>query len=297
METDVAPDTIVSPSIGTAQVADGTHLRTLTWPTAGAPVAIALIVHGLGEHGGRYGNVADAMTRAGIEAHSYDHRGHGGSGGRRNHIERWEQLHDDLQERIEGLREAKPGLPLVLYGHSMGGLIVAGYVVAAKDRPLPDLLVLSAPALDDGLPRWKHTLARVLTDVVPKVPIANALPSDGLSRDPAVQAKVDADPLASNTSTVRFGAEAFAEQDRVKAVLAGLDAMPVPTYVFHGAADPIVPVRASEVFGRLSNTTRHVHDGLRHECHHEPEHAHVLDEVVTWIGEQGVPIREDRTAV
>lgn len=281
----------VTPSIAATQVADGTNLRTLHWPAVGAPVAVALIVHGLGEHGGRYGNVADALTEAGIDTNAYDHRGHGGSGGRRNHVERWEQFHGDLGEQVMRLRAAHPGLPFVLYGHSLGGLIASGYVLCAEKRPLPDLLVLSAPALDADLPGWKRPLARMLTGIVPKLRIPNDLPADGLSRDPGVRAKAEADPLCTDASTVRFGAEAFAEQDRVNAVLAGLIAMPVPTYVFHGSDDPIVPVRASAAFEGMGNTTRHVHDGLRHECHHEPEHDHVLSEVVEWIGANGVSVR------
>ena len=112
------------------------------------PVAIALIVHGLGEHGGRYGTVAEALTAAGIETHAYDHRGHGGSGGRRGHVEQWSQLHDDLAERIQRLRADQPDLPFVLYGHSLGGMIASGYVLSDEPRPQPDLLVLSSPALE-----------------------------------------------------------------------------------------------------------------------------------------------------
>ncbi|HEY3335319.1 MAG TPA: alpha/beta fold hydrolase [Candidatus Limnocylindrales bacterium] len=285
---------VVTPSIGATQVADGTNLRTLHWPAVGEPVAAALVVHGLGEHGGRYDNVAEALTEAGIDTHGYDHRGHGGSGGRRNHVERWAQLHDDLAEQVLRVRADHPELPLVLYGHSMGGLICAGYVLSGSPRPLPDLLVLSAPGLDADLPSWKRSLARLLTGVVPKLRIANGLPPGGLSRDPEVRTRADADPLNSSSSTVRFGAEAFDEQDRVNAELARIDAMPVPTYVFHGSADPIVPPRASAVFDGIGNATRHVHDGLRHECHHEPEHEHVLAEVVAWIGRQGVPVHVTR---
>jgi acylglycerol lipase len=282
---------LVTPSIGATQVADGTNLRTLHWPADGDPVAVALVVHGLGEHGGRYDNVGEALTGAGIDTHSYDHRGHGGSGGRRNHVERWAQLHDDLQEQILRLRAGHPGLPLVLYGHSLGGLICSGYVLSGDDRPLPDLLVLSAPALQDDLPSWKRSIVRALTGVLPKLRVSNSLPEDGLSRDPEVRVKADADPLSSSASTVRLGAEAFDEQDRVNGVLATLDSMPVPTYVFHGSADPIVPLHASAVFEGKGNTTRHVHEGLRHECHHEPEHEHVLAEVVAWLDSQGVPVR------
>lgn len=277
-------------------MADGTHLRTLHWAPDGPPVAVALIVHGLGEHGGRYGTVAAMLTRAGVDTWSYDHRGHGGSGGRRNHVERWSQLHGDLQERIERLRADRPGLPFILYGHSMGGLIVAGYELADPPRPLPDVTVLSAPGLDADLARWKKPLARLLTGIVPKMKVTNGLPDGGLSRDPDVRRRADEDPLNTSSSTVRFGAEAFDEQDRVNAQLRAHRAMPTPTYVFHGSADPIVPLRATEVFEGMTNVTRHVHDGLRHECHHEPEHEHVLGEVVAWLATQGVPVRLDADA-
>jgi alpha-beta hydrolase superfamily lysophospholipase len=284
----VAPPT---PSIGEVQVADGTNLRTLCWPAVGDPVAVALVVHGLGEHGGRYGTVAESLTTAGIETQSYDHRGHGGSGGRRGHVESWSQLHDDLGERIVALRAAHPHEPLVLYGHSLGGLIATGYVLAEAPRPQPDLLVLSSPGLGDTQPRWKRSLAAGLNGLLPKLRVPHDLPTDGLSRDPDVRRRADADPLNTDASTVRFGAEAFAEQDRVNGRLRVIDAMPMPTYVFHGSADRIVPVAASEPFSRLPNVTRHVHQGLRHECHHEPEHEHVLGEVVAWLSAQGVGVR------
>jgi alpha-beta hydrolase superfamily lysophospholipase len=178
----------------------------------------------------------------------------------------------------------------------MGGLIACGYVLSEQVRPLPDLLVLSAPGLDAELPAWKKQLAAVLTGIVPKLRIANGLPGGSLSRDPAVEAKAARDPLTTSTSSVRFGAEAFREQERVRAALATRRPMPVPTYVFHGSDDPIVPLGATEAFEGLGNATRHVHEGLRHECHHEPEHEHVLAEVVAWVAEQGVPVRGDPIA-
>jgi alpha-beta hydrolase superfamily lysophospholipase len=115
--------------------------------------------------------------------------------------------------------------------------------------------------------------------------LANGVPDDGRSHDPAVGAKVHVDSLCGTSSTVRTGAEAFKEQDRLRALLAGLESMPVPTYIFHGSADPIVPPRASEVLEGKGNATRRVHEGLRHEQHHEPEHELVLAEVVAWLRE------------
>jgi alpha-beta hydrolase superfamily lysophospholipase len=286
-----APD--AAPSESTARMADGTLLRTLRWEAAGAPWASALIVHGLGEHGGRYGTVAAPLAAAGIEVHAYDHRGFGGSAGRRAWVERWSQLHDDLEQRLTAIRAADAGRPLILYGHSLGGLIAAGYVLAPVPRPLPDLLVLSAPAIDDDLPRWKHVIARALGNVVPRMRIPNGRLGDALSHDPAVSVHYEHDPLNVASSTARFGSEASREQARVRAALAAVDAMPMSTYVYQGSDDTIVPLRASRAFDGKANVTVHLHDGLRHETHHEHEHEHVMAEVVEWLlaqwASRGVP--------
>jgi alpha-beta hydrolase superfamily lysophospholipase len=275
----------IHPSLGTARMADGTILRTIHWEAADEPWAVAEIVHGLGEHGGRYGTVAEALTDAGIDTWSYDQRGNGGSGGRRGHVDSWSILHDDLEARLTSLRDAYPGKPLVLYGHSLGGLVACGYVLCGLGRPLPDVLVLSAPALDDNQPGWQRPMSRLLTGVVPKLQLANRVPDAGRSHDAAVSEKVKADPLCGSTSTVRTGAEAFKEQDRLREMLAGLESMPVPTYILHGSADPIVPLRATDVFEDKGNATRRVHEGLRHEQHHEAEHEAVLAELVAWLQE------------
>ena len=133
---------------------------------------------------------------------------------------------------------------MVLYGHSMGGLVVLGYLLT--DRPRPDLVVLSSPALDSTLAEWKKTLAPTLSRIVPTLAIPNGIDGRTLSRDPAVADKVGADPLATKASTTRFGAEALAEQARVRRDYAGLT---LPTLVLHGLDDGLVPPQASEILG------------------------------------------------
>src|SRR3712207_173331 len=167
----------------TAVARDGTPLRTLHWPAQGRVRAVALIVHGLGEHAGRYDDVAEPLAAAGIDVHGYDHRGNGGSGGRRTWIERWGVLHDDLEDRLRTVREAADGRSVVLYAHSLGGLVALGYMLAEPPRPLPDLLVLSAPGLGDTVASWKRWLAPVVDRILPGLRIANGLPADGLSRE------------------------------------------------------------------------------------------------------------------
>jgi alpha-beta hydrolase superfamily lysophospholipase len=278
--------TAIMPSEATGRVADGTLLRTLHWPPAGDPWAMALIVHGLGEHAGRYATVARALTADRIDVHGYDHRGFGGSAGPRAYVERWSQFHDDLEERVAALRAEQPGLPLILWGQSMGGLIACGYVLSPVARPLPELLVLSSPAIEADVPRWKRAIVGALAGVLPRMRVSNGPLGDGLSHDPAVREAYANDPLRVGSSTARFAHEAFQEQARLQAAIAGLDAMPVPTYVFHGSADPVVPVGASAVLGAKGNVTRRVHEGLLHETHHEPEHPAVLGEVVAWLEAQ-----------
>jgi acylglycerol lipase len=269
--------------------ADGTDLLVRHWPVdeaeaggawAGPTWGSVLLVHGLGEHSGRYEHVGDQLTGAGLEVHAYDHRGSGGSSGRRGHVDRWEQYHEDLAERLGAVRAAAGSRPVVLYGHSMGGLVVLGYLLS--DRPKPDLVVLSSPGLDSTLASWKKTLAPALSRILPKLAVPNGIDGSTLSRDPAVAAKVGADPLAIKASTTRFGAEALAEQARIRREYAGLR---LPTLVLHGLDDGLVPAQASEILASNPSVERRTYPGLRHELHNEPEGPAIVGEIIDWIRE------------
>jgi len=262
---------------------DGVELRTYQWPAVGAPRAHLLLVHGIAEHAGRYGHVGTQLANAGIATHAYDQRGFGRSGGHRAYVDRWSQFHDDVEDRLAEVRSAAGGLPVVLYGHSMGGLIALGYALADPPRPLPDLLVLSAPAIDAVIPTWKRRLADILAGTMPRFAVANTFPKGGLSSDPAVETAYLADPLAVHRTTTRLGVSLFREQDRVKAVLARGGTLPVTTYVLHGADDPIVPEWASRSLEGRENVTRRVYEGLHHETHNEPSGASVIDDTIAWI--------------
>ena len=177
------------------KAADGTDLLVRAWPSdrleagtgAPAPWASVLLVHGLGEHSGRFEHVGDQLTAAGLAVWAYDHRGMGGSGGRRGDVERWSLYHDDLAERLADVRASASGRPVVLYSHSLGSLIAAGYLLTP--RPKPDIAVLSSPALDSALPGWKKRIAGPLARVAPTAPIPNGIKGDTLSRDPSVGAE------------------------------------------------------------------------------------------------------------
>ena len=183
--------------------ADGTPLHVREWPASGKPWARVLIVHGIGEHSGRYERTGRLMSEAGLDVHAFDLRGHGLSGGRRMYVRRWEDFLDDVEVRMTAVRE--PGLPMVLFGHSLGALVALDY--ACSDRPAPDLLVLSAPPLDARVPGWQRLLAPVLGAVAPTLVIGNPITGDQLTRDPAVGVAYFADPLVQPRSTARLGAQ------------------------------------------------------------------------------------------
>ncbi len=265
---------------------DGLELHTYEWPAVGTSRAHLLLVHGIAEHTGRYPHVATQLASAGITTHAYDQRGFGGSGGHRAYIDRWSQYHDDVEDRLADVRSVADGLPVVLYGHSMGGLIALGYTLADPARPLPDLLVLSAPAIDAAVPAWKRRLADVLGGTVPRFAIANTFPKGGLSSDPAVEAAYLADPLAVHRTTTRLGVSLFREQDRVRGALEGGAPLPVTTYVVHGADDPIVPEAGSRSLEGRANVTRRVYEGLHHETHNEPSGTAVIADTIAWITAQ-----------
>lgn len=274
--------------LGTARTRDGLELRTLRWSAAGTPRAHLLLIHGIAEHAGRHAHVASRFALAGIETHAYDLRGFGASGGRRAYVDRWSEYHDDVEDQLATIRKVAAELPVVLYGHSMGGLIALGYVLAEPPRPAPDLLVLSAPAIAAIVARWKRTLADVLGRVLPRVEVANDLPAGGLSRDPKVEVAYRSDPLNVHRTTTRLGMELFHEQARVQSALARISALPAPTYVLHGSDDPIVPVSSSASLERRENVTRRVYPRLRHEMHNEPESSAVIGDTTLWI-ERSLP--------
>ena len=263
--------------IGRATSFDGTGLRTRHWPAAD-PWASVLVVHGLGEHSGRYEHVGEAFAAAGIETHAFDLRGTGGSGGRRGDVRRWSDVHDDVADRLADVRARSGGRPVALYGHSLGGLIVVGYLLT--ERPRPDLAVVTAPGLDSTIPRWKLRLARMLAPIVPTLSLPNGLDGAVRSRDPEVDRRVREDALNGTASTLRFAAAALAEQARVRASLRSLR---TPLLVLHGLDDRLVPPSASEPFEGIPGVERRTYPGLRHELHHEPEGPAILADVVAWL--------------
>ncbi|MDH3247894.1 MAG: lysophospholipase, partial [Acidimicrobiia bacterium] len=173
------------------------------------------------------------------------------------------------------------GRPTVILAHSSGPLISLDYVLS--ERPNPDLMVLSAPALhveDDMRTRILRPLIPILGKLLPTVALRAPVKAEQLSRDPAVGEGFLADPLVHQPMTMRFAAAYLDAQTRVNA---NLDKLTIPTLVLHGENDTVVPVAVSEELGELDCVERRVIAGLRHEIFNEPEGPEIVTDALEWI--------------
>lgn len=251
---------------------------TIPEPSAGRARAVVCVLHGVAEHSGRYEHVGAALAGRGFEVVAVDHRGHGRSGGRRGHVDRWSQYLDDVEDQMAEIRGL--GRPVVMLGHSLGGLMALSYCV--EGRPASDLLVVSAPALGYALDRPRQLLrlaGPVLASLAPTAMVGINRDLSLLATDPEVAAKAAADPLWNREVTISLGWQVLRAAVRTRT---RLDRLEAPVLCVHGNDDHLVPAAASEILAS-AGAERRVYEGLRHEVFNEPTGLAVLAEVIDWI--------------
>ncbi|CAM5659854.1 alpha/beta hydrolase [Streptomyces aurantiogriseus] len=249
-------------------------LTAYTWPHRPRPRYVALLVHGYGEHAGRYEKVADVLAGHGAAVFAVDHVGHGRSAGERVVIEDFEDVVTDVHTVAGLARAAHPGLPVVVIGHSMGGLIAARHAQRYGDELAA--LVLSGPVI--GV--WQLPGRLLALPEIPDTPIS---PS-ALSRDPAVGAAYATDPLVWHGPMKRPTLEAFVRT--LETVAEGGDVGPLPLLWLHGDDDRLVPPDGSRVgVERLSGgrLTERIYPGARHEVFHETNRSEVFADVTRFL--------------
>jgi lysophospholipase len=262
---------------------DGLTIHHQSWLPDGAPKGVVMIVHGLGEHSGRYAHVAERLTAAGYAVHALDHRGHGKSEGKRVYVKSYDEFMADLIQ-FRGLVEAAhPGVPVFVLGHSMGGNLAMGHVLDHQDGLSG--MVLSGPALKagDALSPTKIKILTVLAKVAPGVR-PEGLDASAISRDPAVVSAYRADPLVfTGKISAGLGAALFGAMERFPDRYASLT---LPILIMHGTEDRLTNIDGSrelEAGATNADVTAHYYEGLYHEVFNEPEQARVLDDLVSWL--------------
>ncbi|MEA2197087.1 MAG: acylglycerol lipase [Solirubrobacteraceae bacterium] len=252
------------------------------WLPPGPCRGVVVIVHGAGEHSGRYPHVAARLVREGYAVYALDHRGHGRSGGPRAYIDRMDNAVTDLDTFVLRAAAEHPGLPVFLLGHSMGGMVSLCYALRHQDRL--DALVLSAPlaALEAASPALRIA-AKVLSALAPRLPVIAVDPSL-VSRDPAVVAAYKADPLVYHGKLPARTVGEFAVA--VESFPTRVPEITLPTLIMYGTADRLCPPAGSVMVGERigsSDVTVTSYPGLYHEIFNEPEQEQVMNDMCAWL--------------
>ena len=273
-----------SSTLSKLSLAPGLQLTLRDWPLAD-PAAVraqVLIVHGLGEHSGRYEHVAQQLNSWGYAVRSFDLWGHGLSDGERGSMRDEYALLDDLAAVVDHTRKTmQPGQSLVLLGHSLGGLVAARFV-SLRMRPI-DALVLSSPALDPGLNAFQKVLLATLPGIAPNLRVGNGLQVKYLSHDPAVVAAYQADPLVHDRICARL-ALFIAQEGRE--VLAAAPRWNTPTLLLFAGQDKLVSPQGSRDFLKLAPgaiVQSLCFEALFHEIFNEAEAGGVFTALQQWL--------------
>ncbi|MGC4396816.1 lysophospholipase [Hydrogenophaga sp. T2] len=265
---------------------DGYNLALYDWPLSSRaqPRGVVLIVHGLGEHAWRYNELAQQLNDWGFFVRAYDQRGHGDSGGEPGVLPEDDTLLDDLFEVVDDTRRRlaeRWNCPLILLGHSMGGLVASAFVQRAL-API-DLLVLSSPALDTGLSGLKRGLIGLMMRIAPDKPLGNGLDPDKISHDPKVVEAYRRDRRVHDRISARLAR--FIDENGPLVVRAA-PRWTVPTLLMYAGDDRLVSPAGSEAFAAAA-PAQVVHarrfDGLYHEIFNEVGKAPVLSTLRAWL--------------
>ncbi len=253
------------------------------WLPEAEPRAAVALVHGVGEHCGRYMNIVGPLVDDGYAVYGYDHRGHGKSPGKRVHIDDWSQYRDDLATYLAMIAAQVPGRPVVVYGHSMGSLVVLDYLLK-QPTGLAGAIISGTATEPAGVGKpYLITLAKILSGMTPRLSVNLAIAAESLSRDPKALAEFDADPLITPNATVRWGAESLKTVDRVKA---GMSEINLPLLVIHGGNDPLNLAEGSRTLCETvshPDTTLRVYPDRLHEPHNDFGHEQVAFDILEWL--------------
>jgi acylglycerol lipase len=261
---------------------DGLEMYAQEWAPEAKVKAVVCLLHGLGEHTGRYAHVGAIFAKAGYVFSGFDLRGHGRSGGQRGHFPSLAALMEDIHRYIALARKRHPGIPVFLYGHSLGALLALTYATC-RQHTLTGVIVtgagLRSPLLEQ---KAKMALSKALGRLFPTLAFPTGLDPEGISRDPEVVRVYRQDPLVHGVATL---AAARAGIEAVEWAFAHASEFPVPLLLMQGGADRITYPCGSQEYADLvgSGCRLRIWDGLYHEIHNEPEQAEVLKFAITWM--------------
>ncbi len=265
------------------QSKDGLQFFGQEWRPEGDARAVVALIHGLGEHSGRYEHVAQYFTQRGLGVVALDHRGHGRTSGTRGHGS-YDAILGDIDHLVQEAEKRYPGLPVFIYGHSLGGALVLYY--GLKRRPQIKGVIATAPGLIPANASGAQIfLAKIMSAIAPGFQIDNGLDVTGLSRDPDTAVRYTADPLVHKKISARLGLDLM---QNGQWIIQHAAEFPLPLLLLQGSADRLVNPDGARQFAEnmKDGLTYKVYEGWYHELHNEVEKETVLSDMVAWIDQQ-----------
>lgn len=261
---------------------EGVKLFVCEWKPAASDRGVICLVHGLGEHSQRYAHVAEFYCKHGFSFLGMDLRGHGKSSGQRGHVDSYDLLLDDIDRLIQEGRQRHPGLPVFLYGHSLGGNLVLYYTL--KRKPQINGVIATGPATAaEKIPPFKYLLGKVFYALWPKFSMDNGLDHSALSRDKAVVERYDSDPLVHPHISARLGLDMLNAGLWIKEHISELT---IPALIMQGSADRIVSVAGTrEMAGKAPADLVEYREwqGGYHELHNDLVKEEALNTMISWV--------------
>jgi alpha-beta hydrolase superfamily lysophospholipase len=253
------------------------------WLPDQKPLALVILVHGLAEHSGRYGHVAQYLVDAGLGVCGLDLPGHGQSSGTPGHVDSFEHYLEALRAVQDQCLVDYPDVPLILLGHSMGGLVAANYLPQYQQEFCAAVFSGAAVSVGKPLGAVMRGILKVLSASTPRVGVMK-LSADAISRDPAVVQRYVSDPLVYNGRiSACLVSEMFAAMSNAMAKASTLN---LPMLMLHGGQDKLVAASGSRRYHELlasPDKALNIYPDLFHEIFNEPEQGHVLNQALTWI--------------
>lgn len=264
---------------------DGIELFTQTWQPESSPKAVINLIHGLGEHTGRYNSWAAMFVEKGYAFRSFDIRGHGHSGGRRGYTSAYSKIIKDIEAFIEMGRHEFPDIPVFNYGHSMGGNLLLNYII--KESAQDNGLIITSPWLELTRPpsRFLLFVTGIIGDLIPGVVVGNRLRVEDLSRDLRIVHAYKSDPLVHDRLGMRFLTQ-IVEAGRKASM--SIYKINVPMLVMHGSEDTITSCKTTRNFVRNASdkTTYLEWEGGYHELQNDINYDEVFNSIVDWLNKQ-----------
>jgi acylglycerol lipase len=262
---------------------NGKKIAAKEWKPTGKPKAIVVIVHGIGEHSGRYQHVAEFFTKNGIGVFSFDILGHGRSEGKRGHACSYANICEDVQHSIDDAKKEFPETPIFLYGHSLGGELVLYHTIINKAKVNGIIGTGVCFRQTFPVPKIKFVIANIASKLMPALTMSTNIEVSNISRDPKVVHAYTTDPLVHPMISSQTGMDLLSYGEWL---LANANKLHVPMLLMQGADDHLVDPKAVAEFARKapkSLITYKEWKGLYHEIHNEPEQNTVLKYIVDWI--------------